>query len=247
MPSPLAEPNITLCHASPARVLVADDDSGSRRFLCDGLRSLGATVEACADGVTARTRACAEAFDLLLLDCRMPGAGALQILAALQDDPHAASLHSIAVATTAELAMSARQSLRAAGFSDILIKPCTLADLQRLLALLPSHGNDACVLDDNAALSVSGDATTMRALRLLLCNELVQLSQEIDTLSRNPVRFSERLHRLRSSCGFCGASALAAQSAWLSRQLSSTGEKVAPTALEHFHKTLLATLEALEA
>jgi two-component system, OmpR family, response regulator len=230
--------------AAPARVLVADDDPGSCRFLCDGLASMGARAEACMDGMTALQRARTEPFDLLLLDCRMPGAGALQILAALREDTQAYSAESIAVATTAELEPDDRQSLLDAGFSEILLKPCGLAELQRVLALVQPDRHDACMLDDHAALTTSGDATTMRALRLLLREELALLHQELDALSRDRAGFSERLHRLRSSCGFCGAAALSAQTVLLQRQLLLRG--ATPVALARFRKALLATLQALD-
>jgi two-component system, OmpR family, response regulator len=229
-------------------VLVADDDPGSCRFLCDGLRSLGASVEACADGTVALAQAGAQSFDLLLLDCRMPGAGALDILTRLRGDAQAKSADSIAVATTAELGTSERQQLLDAGFSDILLKPCRIADLQRVLVLaqpdLPMAG-DTCVLDDRAALSTTGDATTMRALRLLLREELALLEGELEPLSRDHAAFAERLHRLRSSCGFCGAAALSAQTMLLQRQLLQNSGAT-PAALMRFRKALLATLQALD-
>jgi CheY-like chemotaxis protein len=244
MTSPLAEPDFAPADATCPRVLVADDDPGSCRFLCDGLRSLGAQAESCTDGLAALERARTEAFDLLLLDCRMPGAGALQILDLLRDDAQARSVDSVAVATTAELEPGDRQPLLAAGFSEILLKPCGLADLRRMLALVQPDRFDACVLDDRVALSTSGDATTMRALRLLLREELALLHQELDALSRDRDGFSERLHRLRSACGFCGATALSSQTILLQQQLSYHG--ATPAALARFRKALLATLQALD-
>ncbi|GGY19514.1 hypothetical protein GCM10008098_09800 [Rhodanobacter panaciterrae] len=244
MTSPHTEPDFAPADATQPRVLVADDDPGSCRFLCDGLRSLGAQAETCTDGMAALERARSETFDLLLLDCRMPGAGALQILGSLRDDAQAGSADSIAVATTAELGPGDRQPLLDAGFSEILLKPCGLADLRRMLALVQPDRFDACVLDDRAALSTSGDATTMRALRLLLREELALLHQELDSLSQDPAGFSERLHRLRSSCGFCGAASLSSQTILLQQQLSHHG--ATPAALARFRKALLATLQALD-
>ena len=244
MNSPLANADFAPTNATRARVLVADDDPGSCRFLCDGLGSMGAQAEACMDGMTALQRARTESFDLLLLDCRMPGAGALQVLAALREDAQACSTESIAVATTAELEPRDRQSLLDAGFSEILLKPCGLAELRRVLALVQPDRHDACVLDDQAALTTTGDATTMRALRLLLREELALLLQELEALSRDRTGFSERLHRLRSSCGFCGATALSTQTVLLQQQLLQRG--ATPVALARFRKALLATLQALD-
>ena len=244
MTSPLAGTPPAPANLTFPSVLVADDDPGSRRFLCDGMRSLGARIEACADGMAALERARAQAFDLLLLDCRMPGAGALAILNLLRDDSQARSTDSLAVATTAELEPAERQSLLDAGFSEILLKPCGVSDLQRVLALVqPDH--HASLLDDRAALTTTGDATTMRALRLLLREELALLHQELDSLSRDHAVFSERLHRLRSSCGFCGAAALSSQTVLLQRQLLQHGGAT-PAALAHFRKMLLTTMQALD-
>jgi CheY-like chemotaxis protein len=225
------------------RVLVADDDPTSCRFLCDGLRSLGAEAEASSSSSGALERARRQAFDLLLLDCRMPGGGALHILDELRRDRRAASAGSTAVATSAELEADDRRRLLRAGFSDTLLKPCQLADLQRVLAIVRWEVPAQAMLDDRAGLSSSGDAATMRALRGLLRDELLLLQRELDALATDRAGFAERLHRLRSSCGFCGATALAEQAAALQQPLSQHAP--APAALERFRQTLQATLQAL--
>lgn len=238
-------PSITPTGTTGPRVLVADDDPSSCRFLSDGLRSLGAVAEACTDGTTALQRARAETFDLLLLDCRMPGGGALHILGQLRGEVQAArSADSFAVATSAELEPHERRQLLAAGFSEILFKPCGLDDLQRLLALVRPERDATGMLDDQAALTSTGDVTTMRALRLLLREELAQLERELDELSRDRAGFGERLHRLRSSCGFCGAAALSTQTVLLQQQLAR--EAATPAALARFRQVLQATLQALD-
>jgi len=226
----------------PPRVLVADDDPASRRFLCDGLRSLGAQVTDCADGTQALQVACSDTFDLLLLDCRMPGAGAREVLAALRGDGQARSTGSLAVASSAELDSAEQRGLLACGFSDVLRKPCGIAELQRVLALLPGS---TPVLDDEAALRASGDAATMRALRQLLRGELALLHQELGMPVRDPAALDDRLHRLRSSCGFCGTAALAAEVARLQRQLREEPRDTA-SAIVQFRGAVQITLQALD-
>lgn len=244
MNSLTTQPDFAHANSSVPRVLVADDDPASRRFLCDGLRSLGADAETCADGLTALERIRAGAFDMLLLDCRMPGAGALDILTRLRNEMPARPIDCIAVATTAELETGDRQLLNDAGFSEVLIKPCALADLHRILTLVQPDRHDACALDDRSAIITSGDTTTMRALRLLLREELALLQRELDTLSRHPADFGERLHRLRSACGFCGATTLAAQTVLLQQQLLR--QDMTPIAMTRFRTALQTTLQALD-
>ena len=229
--------------ASPPLLLVADDDPASRRFLGDGLRRLGAQVETCDDGPAALERARSRRFDLLLLDCRMPGAGALQVLAALRGDEAAASHTSPAVASSAESSADQRHGLLAAGFSDVLLKPCDLQALKRVLACC--DGNAGPLLDDRAALDSSGDAGTLQALRGLLRDELLQLDRELERLRSDPAGFADRLHRLRSSCGFCGAAALGRQVQSLQQWLAQQPALV-PMPLAPFREVLQATLRALE-
>lgn len=219
---------------------MADDDPASRRFLRDGLHSLGAQVQDCGDGIQALQLALARPFDLLLLDCRMPGAGASEVLSALQADA-GASCGYLAVASSAELGAADRRELLALGFSDVLHKPCGIVELQRMLALLPGV---APVLDDGAGLRASGDASTMQALRQLLRHELTQLRQELAAQRHDAASLDERLHRLRSSCGFCGASALEAEATHLQRRLRET-PRDATGAMARFQDVLVATLRAL--
>ncbi len=226
----------------PPCVLVADDDPASCRFLCEGLRSLGAQATACADGRQALQQARAETFDLLLLDCRMPGAGAREVLAALRADPRAASANSLAVASSAELGAAERRDLLAAGFREVLCKPCGVAELRHLLALLPGT---VPLLDDAAALRASGDAATMQALRQLLRGELALLHQELGMPDCDPTTLDDRLHRLRSSCGFCGTAALAAEVARLQQSLREAPHDAVP-AIAQFRSAVQLTLQALD-
>lgn len=238
MPAALANAS----HTRP-RLLVADDDAASRRYLGDALRSLGAEVVTCEDGTQALQWARREAFDLLLLDCRMPGAGAHDVLTRLRADAGARSVDSLAVASTAEPAAAEQRALLAAGFVQVLRKPCGLPELQGLLGLLPGA---APVLDDDAALRASGDAATMQALRQLLRGELATLQQELAQSGQPLPDLGDRLHRLRSSCGFCGTAALAAEVSQLQRQLRETQPDPTP-AIVRFQRAVQTTLDALDA
>lgn len=230
--------------ATTARVLLADDDPASRRFFGDGLRQMQVEVCACSHGLHTLDLARSEHFDLLLLDCRMPGAGALEILTTLRAEPDAASFASVAVASSADNESEEhRRALLAAGFSDILRKPCTLAQLQHTLSLVPNVGRAACVLDDATGLRTSGDYATLQALRQLLREDLTTLEHQLDALSHDHIALGERLHRLRSACGFCGADELAVAA----ETLQGVSLRRAPDNIElaQFRAVLQATRHAL--
>lgn len=229
------------------RVLVADDDAASCRFLVDGLQAMARDVTACGDGASALQRARAEPFDLLLVDCHMPGAGALAIAHALRADPRAASHAAALVATSAELAAEERHALLTAGCNGILDKPCTLAELRHTIALIPTMGDTVLVLDDAAGLRSSGDYATLSALRQLLDEELELLQLQFEALTGDPVALIGRLHRLRAGCGFCGTTRLAraAQKLKLRLELEPGADHAA--ASDEFQAALADTRHALEA
>lgn len=238
-------PSIEICRQTLAsdtapRVLVADDDPPSLLFLTEALRGLGLDATGCADGPSAIELARQRPFGLLVLDCRMPGGGAEQVLTALRADGY----DKLAVATSAELDEPTRQRLFDCGFNDLLLKPCQQSDLRRIAALIdPALGGED-LLDDTQALASSGDEDIMRALRGLMRDELLQLDREWEELAQDSARLRERLHRLLASCGFCGTASLATQTLLLQQHLIR-GQTVASGPVAGFRSTLLATIDAL--
>lgn len=226
-------------------ILVADDDAPTRCFLGDAFRQFGARVALAPDGSEAQVMARAEMFDLLVLDCRMPNNGAVDILKGLRNDHAARSTSSPAVATSAELDTNEQQALLADGFHAVLLKPCTLQDLQGILALANTNQRSVPLLDDGMALNTSGTPVVVQALRGLLRQELVAMSQELDDLSADAEALEARLHKLRSSCGFCGAASLSEHIVSLQRHLKLAHRGVM-LPLTDFRRSLLQTIDALE-
>ncbi|HUA79197.1 MAG TPA: response regulator [Dyella sp.] len=226
-------------------VLVADDDAPTRCFLGDAFRQFGARVALAPDGSEAQAMARAETFDLLVLDCRMPSTGAVDILNNLRNDPEAESVSSPAVATSAELDANEQQALLARGFHAVLLKPCTLQDLQDILTLANVGQRALPLLDDRMALHTSGTPAVVQALRGLLRQELVTISEELDGLSADTEALEARLHKLRSSCGFCGAASLSEHIVSLQRHLKLAHRGVM-LPLTDFRRSLLQTIDALE-
>jgi two-component system, OmpR family, response regulator len=224
---------------------VADDDAPTRCFLSDAFRQLGARVALAATGNEAQALTQSEAFDLLVLDCRMPGAGAVEILNHLRNSPEACSVWSPAVASSAELDAEAQQALLAAGFHAVLPKPCSMQDLRSLLALAIAGHRNLPVLDDGQALNTSGTPAVVQALRGLLRQELVAICEELDALSVDAKALEARLHKLRSSCGFCGAASLSEHIMALQQHLKLE-HRGAMLPLADFRRSVSQTIEALE-
>lgn len=213
------------------RMLIADDNPVSLRFLSDALAVLGVEHASAADGSQALAAAQRDAFGLLLLDARMPGHSGVQVLALLRAHP-GPSQHATALATTADNTPATHTALRDAGFSDVLLKPLSIDRLRSALAHHLQLSSDAPAVDDGAAqeepcpaadpgliqplddrhalAAVGGDAAIVAALRALFAAELDALPAELAPIiaRRDAGALHERLHRLDASAGFCGAPAL---------------------------------------
>lgn len=228
------------------RVLLAEDDPVSQTFLCEAAQACGATVRTCAGGLAALDVARADKWDLLILDQHLPDLDGDVILATLRSEPHAASRATPAIATSAA-AETETTTLRRAGFAEVLSKPMSV---QTLRETLRRHG---CLpdarLDDEDALRACGSAiTVMRLRRLFAEQELPKLQDQLDCVGKDLQSLLPALHRLRASCGFCGARTLAEASAALHRAMaSSTDAGQLEVALETFRAGLADTRAVLHA
>lgn len=231
------------------RVLLAEDDAISRAFLIDAVRECGGEPVAFADGPSALRHARSDDWDLLILDHHLPGLDGDAVLAALRADAGPDGHAVAAIATTAD-PDGARARLLAAGFEDVLPKPLPLETLR---AVLGRHGCpglpvDIGVLDDGVALRACGSASAVARLRRLFAEqELPRVQDEVDHLA-DPRTLRPTLHRLRASCGFCGAVALARASEALHVALAA-GPELSPIdgALDHFIRCVRETRTALHA
>lgn len=191
------------------RVLVADDNPLSLRFFAEALAACGCACTTAADGAEAVTRAQATAFDLLLLDVRMPRLDGAAALAQLRERP-GPSQQTPALATTADPGDATQAALRAAGFAQVLRKPITVdalrAALERHLPSIVTVDPGAGLDEEQALKAAGGNASIVAALRGLLKAELDALPAELAAFGahRDVSALRDRLHRLDASAGFCG-------------------------------------------
>ena len=220
-----------------AKILLAEDDPASGRFLCAAMESLGCRVLCMADGPAALDVATSERFEVLVLDRGLPRLDGVALLRQLRANAEAASRAAPAIATSAEWDDVQRRAMRDAGFSGVLQKPCTTTQLQHMLEahvdfrMLP-------VSVDSTALQAAGNAANLAALRRLFAEELKVLGTELPALYRDRDSLPDRLHRLCASAGFCGAPALAAACRqWLAMLREDQGND---TGRAHFEEALAA-------
>ncbi len=118
------------------RILIADDDSAFRKVLVRRAKRMGLSVVEAEDGQQAIDELRKGAFDLMLLDLRMPNYTGLEVVQAAQEiDP---DLQAVILTASATIE-TAVEALRA-GVYDYLIKPLeSLAELEITLTRALEH------------------------------------------------------------------------------------------------------------
>lgn len=231
-----------------AHALLIEDDPVSQEFLGEAVAAAGWQVELAADVASALRMAQQSPPGLILCDIRLPDGDAFDVARALWPDAMSLLARPYAIALSAEIDEALRTRLHHAGFSRVFRKPVSLS---HLLDALPGFAGGAVeavattapivakedggrlkILDDETALSVCGNMQTVEALRELLANELdrsldaIRIAQASDDASM----LRDALHRLRSSCGFCGAAALGAAVAEVRIGQQPTAERASAVA-----------------
>ena len=117
-------------------VLIVDDNATNRRILEERIRGWWMEPQTAEDGpsaIAALRRAAEQGrpFDLVLLDCNMPGLDGFAVAARVQQDPALASATLIMLTSAGEHGGAAR--CKELGVAGYLMKPVAAADLLRTL------------------------------------------------------------------------------------------------------------------
>lgn len=214
------------------RVLLVEDDPVSRAFLTAAVQAVPAEVDSADNLAAALSLAQAHDYALWLFDAHLADGSGTELLRQLRGDHP----HTPALAHTATADADVLDTLLAAGFLEVLVKPLPAATVQgavrRVLGL--THEPDSSVMspaagkqpvwdDEAAALALNGNRTHIATLRGLFVDELPRLRERIDVAVHggdlDGVRGS--LHRLRASCGFVGAARLGEATRALHQQADS--------------------------
>lgn len=118
-------------HKAMRKVLVVDDNAVNRKLAVALLKRRGMYVEEADSGSVALEILAAGQFDYVLLDISMPVMDGKEVCRIIRSTPNLAALRVIAY--TAHAMESERQSIMAAGFDDLLVKPISSQDLLRVV------------------------------------------------------------------------------------------------------------------
>ena len=223
-------------------ILVVEDNPINQEVVRDMLRALGCELTIVDGGEEAVRAVVSAAFDLVLMDCQMPGMDGYAATQAIRDLPGRISEIPI-VALTAHAYDHERQRAMDAGMVDYVTKPIapdTLADVLNRWLPEPSEGSElirAHIVDPTAAPSPNV---------VNLFGDLVPAQiDDVDAAARaeNWKKTAELAHRLKGSCLSVGAVAMSA----CARELEATTDRASASALmERLRALLPETVELLQ-
>jgi PAS domain S-box-containing protein len=219
------------------RALVAEDNPVSQRVAAARLRRLGGEVDVAANGQEAMDAVSARRYDVVFMDCRMPGVDGYAATRGIRRREGPGS-HIPIVAVTANASVGDRDRCLAAGMDDYLAKPVRSHELRQAIdrhVLGAKHGHeepfdafsshgplgaiDVRVLARLQALDAEGTpgflAELIRDFDLAFHEQLA----EMRTAVRNDdARLLESAaHKLKGSAAVLGARALAERCGQLER------------------------------
>ncbi len=131
---------------SGLRVLLAEDNEINQELAIELLQRVGITVTVARDGQSALQLLGEQDFDMVLMDCQMPGMDGYTATRRIRENPAWRELPVIAM--TANALLGDREKALAAGMNDHVAKPIDVEDLYRALsrwagARHPSDGQAA--------------------------------------------------------------------------------------------------------
>ncbi|MGE5117955.1 MAG: ATP-binding protein, partial [Betaproteobacteria bacterium] len=120
--------------AVPGRVLLVEDNAVNQLVLQAMLQNLGCTVEVVGDGAAACSAVAAQRFDLVLMDCHMPGMDGYEAARRIRDRESGGHAERVPiVALTAAALPEDRDRCFAAGMDGFLGKPTSMPQLAAAL------------------------------------------------------------------------------------------------------------------
>jgi signal transduction histidine kinase/DNA-binding response OmpR family regulator/HPt (histidine-containing phosphotransfer) domain-containing protein len=153
-PTPKSDPVLT----APLHVLVAEDNPVNQKLAQKMLESLGATLEVAADGFQVLQAVERTTFDVVLMDCQMPGMDGFVATACIRERERARSGHLPIVAVTANALGGDREHCLAKGMDDYISKPITRQGLFTILSRWAAEAGTASGLAAPAELPKSEPA-----------------------------------------------------------------------------------------
>ena len=201
-------------NASPAvelgdlRILVVDDHPANRLLMTEQLGFLGLVTTTADNGNSGLHAWQHGAFEVLFVDCNMPGMDGYQLTRALrQHEQHSGRPRCVVLGYTASAQPQERERCQAAGMDDCLFKPISLADLTHVLGAIAANRRSAYLDMQQLTPLTGGDpALERRLLQQVLESCIADRQALLD--ATHPAALDALAHRIKGAARIVGANAV---------------------------------------
>ena len=273
--TPAMETAAKLPDMTGLRVLAVDDVAVNREVLKEALATLGVTAALAESGETAVAMTERDAYDIIFMDCSMPGMDGFTATRLIREgERHAGRQPATIVALTAHKDPGSAGEWQSAGMNAYLTKPFTIPQISRVLSdfagtrpandqpgskpegpstdapsRAPASGPllDPATLDMLASLMKrSGPAVLQKIVGLFAANAPKALADLREAVAAGSDETARLAHALKSMCNSAGA-ARAAGLCGAVEAAAQAGEPIAPGMLDEIAATLADSHAALAA
>jgi len=149
-------------HQSPKRVLLAEDNLVNQKVAMRMLEKLQCHVEVVADGLATIEAWRKGSFDLILMDCQMPGMDGYEATREIRKLEQG-QRHITIVALTANAMKGDEEKCRAAGMDDYLTKPIDRVKLEACVDALGTGSTGTVPVLNSMAVAAAAEKNTVEA------------------------------------------------------------------------------------
>ena len=128
-PTEAVAPAAAAATALSARILLAEDDAVNQMVVEQMLIGMGCVVDTVDDGDAACVAAAGIAYDLIFMDCHMPGLDGFEATRRIRAEADPEAARTPIVALTADALAGDRERCLASGMDDYMTKPVSSAQL----------------------------------------------------------------------------------------------------------------------
>ncbi len=161
--------------ASPARILIVDDEQDTCANLSDILTDLGYEVDTANDGFAALDLVKKRAYDVALLDLRMPGMDGLELYRRMRE----ISAETVAIVVTAYASSDTAKSVLANGAWKLLPKPVNIGSLLNLVSQALDTPLVLVVDDDHDLCENLWEILRERGYRVCIAHDLPEAEKKL--------------------------------------------------------------------
>ena len=210
--------------AHRARILLAEDNEINQQVAVGMLEALGHQVDVVADGAEAVAAVANSTYNLVLMDCQMPGMDGFEATAEIRRQA-APGNHLTIVAITANAMQGDRERCLAAGMDDYLSKPVSRERLHEVLERWLGDAPNPAKPEAPAPAPPTGQPFNLAQLESIVGQDIglkrryLQLFENTTrpllsrvgsaVTGRDPEALKRAAHELKGSCGSIGADQMA--------------------------------------